>query len=96
MFRYSSEELLLLRNKKCVCISRKVSRKLAYFRIYVRHVPVKITSSNHGAGFLSPSESGLMAVKCDQIIPLIVLLYELFHALHATLLIHLDLLSSAY
>ena len=41
---YSRETLLALRNRKCQCVSRSVRRRLFYFKIYVRHIPVHISS----------------------------------------------------
>ena len=42
--RYDSADLLRLRTKACACVQRKVKRRLKYFRIYVDHVPVCISS----------------------------------------------------
>ena len=42
--RYDSADLLRLRTKACACVQRKVKRRLKYFRIYVDHVPVHISS----------------------------------------------------
>ena len=43
-FVYSAEELRALRPSTCACVSRTVARRLKYFHIYTRHIPV-ITSS---------------------------------------------------
>ena len=41
---YSTNQLLALRNKGCVCVPRQVRRRLFYYKINVRHIKV-ITST---------------------------------------------------
>ena len=43
--RYSSETLLQAKDR-CLCVNRQLRRRLQYFRIYVRHISV-IVSSRH-------------------------------------------------
>ena len=43
-FRYSSDDLLKLRPSKCPCLSRTVRRRLFYHGIFIRHIPVVVTS----------------------------------------------------
>ena len=38
--QFSSESLLFLKSKPCLCLPRKVKRKLKYFRIFVDHIKV--------------------------------------------------------
>ena len=41
---YSCEKLLSLRKRTCACVSRTVRRRLFYLKIYVRHIPVLLSS----------------------------------------------------
>ena len=43
VLRYRSADLLAIRDKKCLCVKRKVVRKLKYFNIYLRHISTRIT-----------------------------------------------------
>lgn len=40
---YSIDQLLQLRNKSCLCVSRTVRRRLFYHNIFIRHIPAVIT-----------------------------------------------------
>lgn len=42
--RYDSADLLRLRTKACICVKREVRRRLKFFRIYVDHIPIRISS----------------------------------------------------
>ena len=45
MKSYSRSDLLKLQNKPCVCLSRKVRRRLVYHKIYNRHIATRVTST---------------------------------------------------
>ena len=54
--RYTADELLVIRNRGCACVKRRVVRKLKYFRIYLRHIPVIISQTRSLRRGSSPSQ----------------------------------------
>ena len=42
-FRYSTNQLLELGKKKCICLTRQTRRRLFYFKLYKRHIPTLIS-----------------------------------------------------
>ena len=55
--RYSPSELLGLHKKPCLCVSRTVRRRLVFFYIYVKHIPVRISSRSSATQSTAPKPS---------------------------------------
>ena len=63
--RYSVADLLRLRSKPCLCLSRTVKRRLRYFHLFVSHIPVRITAAKQRcARSLPVSASDRTLVRC--------------------------------
>lgn len=43
-FRYSVEQLRNLRPAQCICLNRKTTRRLKFFRVFVRHITVRVST----------------------------------------------------
>ena len=54
VLRYTPQQLRDLQPTQCPCINRKTARRLKYFRIFVRHISVRITSSESDVPHKSP------------------------------------------
>ena len=70
--RYNRTQLLRLREKECCCLSRPTRRRLFYFNIYVKHIPVVWTARRSAVSSLSrlhtlerdkPQERALVRIK---------------------------------